>query len=75
MYLRIVWIFLIQKFNCYSMIGSTKSLKARNHILMNETVPHSIPLYIFFLKLGFTPCKAEQPLKGMNLKEKEAQKV
>ena len=28
----------------------------------------------FFLKLGFTPCKAEQPLQGMELQEKEAQK-
>ena len=27
-----------------------------------------------FLKLGFTPCKAEQPLRGMELQEKEAQK-
>ena len=30
-------------------------------------------LKIFF-KLVFTPCKAEQPLRGMELKEKEAQK-
>ena len=27
-----------------------------------------------FLKLAFTPCKAEQPLQGMELQEKEAQK-
>ena len=27
-----------------------------------------------FLKLGFTPCKAEQPLQGMMLQEKQAQK-
>ena len=26
-----------------------------------------------FLKLGFTPCKAEQPLRGMELQEREAQ--
>ena len=30
--------------------------------------------YPFFLKLGFTPCKAEQPLQGMELQEKETQK-
>ena len=24
-----------------------------------------------FFKWGFTPCKAEQPLRGMELKEKE----
>ena len=26
------------------------------------------------IKLGFTPCKAEQPLRVMGLQEKEAQK-
>ena len=26
---------------------------------------------IFFFKLGFTPCKAEQPLRGMELQEKK----
>ena len=26
---------------------------------------------IIFLKLGFTPCKTEQPLPGMKLQEKE----
>ena len=29
---------------------------------------------LFFKKLGFTPYKAEQPLRGMELQEKEAQK-
>ena len=28
---------------------------------------------VFFYNLGFTPCKAEQPLQGMKLQEKEAQ--
>ena len=27
-----------------------------------------------FFKLGFTPCKAEQPLQSMELQEKEARK-
>ena len=33
-------------------------------------------IYHFFLffKLAFTPCKADQPLQGMELQEKEAQK-
>ena len=26
---------------------------------------------IIFLRLGFTPCKIEQPLAGMKLQEKE----
>ena len=29
---------------------------------------------ICFFKLGFTPCKAGQPLQGMELQEKETQK-
>ena len=28
----------------------------------------------FFKKLGFTPCKAEQPLQRMELQGKEAQR-
>ena len=34
----------------------------------------NICLFFFFLKLGFTPCKTEQPLGGTELQEKEAQK-
>ena len=30
-------------------------------------------IYIYIL-IGFTPCKAEQPLRGMKLQRKEAQK-
>ena len=32
------------------------------------------PVLRGFFQLGFTPCKAEQPLRGMELQEKEAQK-
>ena len=36
---------------------------------------NSIPSFNFFKKnIWFTPCKAEQPLRGMDLQEKEAQK-
>ena len=34
----------------------------------------SFSLKLCFLKLGFTPCKTEQPLQGMELQKKEAQK-
>ena len=30
--------------------------------------------FFFFFKLVFTPCKTEQPLRAMELQEKEAQK-
>ena len=33
-----------------------------------------VPVTCIFKKLGFTPCKAEQPLQGMEIQEKEAQK-
>ena len=32
-----------------------------------ETLQNKLSL---FFKLGFTPCKAEQPLQGMELQEK-----
>ena len=31
-------------------------------------------IHIYFFYLGFTPCKAEQLLRGMELQEKEVQK-
>ena len=39
----------------------------------NENKRPALPLHFFF-KLGFTPCKAEQPLQGVKLQEKETQK-
>ena len=30
--------------------------------------------FLFFIKLGFIPCDADQPLQGIELKEKETQK-
>ena len=30
--------------------------------------------FLFFVYLGFTPCKAEQPIQEMELQEKEALK-
>ena len=38
------------------------------------SVKYHIHAKVPFFKLGFTPCKAEQPLRGMELQEKEAQK-
>ena len=43
---------------------------------LKEKVPvntRNTTLNTFFL-LGFTPCEAEQPLRGMELQEKEAHK-
>ena len=30
-----------------------------------------VKFFLFFFKLGFTPCKDEQPLGGMELQEKK----
>ena len=30
---------------------------------------------LIFLKMGFTPCKAEQPLRGMGLQKKKRKKI
>ena len=30
---------------------------------------------LFFFKLGFTPCNAEQPLQGMELQKKKQKKI
>ena len=38
------------------------------------TVLKHFYIFLFFFELGFTPCKAEKPLQGMELQEKEAQK-
>ena len=37
-------------------------------------VERAFSLMNLITKLGFTPCKAEQPLQGMESQEKEAQK-
>ena len=37
-------------------------------------VPPALVYNVYFFKLGFTPCKTEQPLQGMELQEKEVQK-
>ena len=56
-------------------------INALHNILRKAGVSYLLWLYNNFssafmcsFKLGFTPCKAEQPLTGMVLKEKEVQK-
>ena len=50
--------------------------KTRN-ILMNNLINNAYnisvkaALGVFFLKLGFTPCKVTQPLQGMKFQDKE----
>ena len=47
-------------------------LRQKNGFLIKKTCT-MLPLrHIFFKKLGFTPCKGEQPLRSTELQEKEA---
>ena len=42
-------------------------------LLQDLSTLRVVDIYIH-IYMGFTPCKAEQPLQGMELQEKEAQK-
>ena len=55
-------------------IAKTASKKIGALIHSMKLISLEVALYLFFLKLGFTPCKPKQPLQGMQFQEKEAQK-
>ena len=42
--------------------------------IWDKDLPASCPNEILFCYLRFTPCKAEQPLQGIKLQEKESQR-
>ena len=54
-------------------IAKTASKKIGALICSMKFLSPEVALYPFF-QLGFTPCKTEKPLQGMELQEKEAQK-
>ena len=60
-------------------VGMFHSRKSLNSVLLlllvNFVSGFSLDLMHIFFKLGFTSCTAEQSLQGMELQEKEAQKV
>ena len=41
--------------------------------MLSQIIDSSNHSDIYFFKLGFTPCKAEQPLQGIEVQGKEAQ--
>ena len=55
---------------CRCTVSSIFPVQSKNNILFLLRVTHNA----FFFKLGFTPCKAEQPLRGMELQEKKHKK-
>ena len=65
---------MAQEVKKYIYFSETKS----NDPLLIDYIPNVFKFtknfFFFFFKLGFTPCKAEQPLQGMELQEKETQK-
>ena len=56
--------------------GSLETKKKLFRVLGNINDPFSYMFLpkLFFIQLGFTPCKAEQPLQGMELHKRETQK-
>ena len=48
--------------------------KTKIAIQFSSKYENSLINFFFIFLLGFTPCKAEQPLQGMELQEKETQK-
>ena len=54
-------------------LSQTKSKTGNEEIQNSQCTNTNWKKYVF-LKLGFTPCKTGQPLQGMKLQEKEAQK-
>ena len=53
-------------------IAKTASKKIGTLIHSMKFLSLQVALYLFFKKMGFTPCKAKQPLQGMEFQEKEA---
>ena len=47
------------------------SIVVRFHFIVNI---NSLIYIVAFFKLGFSTCKAEEPLQGMELQEKKVQK-
>ena len=47
------------------------------YLLLTYKLLHGkfINIFIFYFQLRFTPCKAEQPLQGMELQEKKHKKI
>ena len=54
--------------------GKIKESTRRFHYFTPVYQKSPYDLQFIFLKLGFTPCKAEQQLQDMELQEKETQK-
>ena len=63
-------------FDTYSILEKRITLKGINLLKLTYLLLIKMDyfdIYSFF-KFGFTPCKAEQPLQGLQLQEKEEEK-
>lgn len=49
--------------------------KIGNYVYLSACPNSFVPLSAPFFRLGFTPCKTEEPLKGMMLQEKGKEKI
>ena len=58
----------------YKREFTTKYQNTKNFNMSQKTRKHPF-IFTIFSKLRFTPCKAEQPLRGIELKEKETKRL
>ena len=59
--------------NIFQSMAKKHQLFLYLHYQNQNLLSHEEP--VFFLLLGFTSCKAEQPLRGMELHEKSTKKI
>ena len=69
----------MKNFYCNLFLQKLNVYTYKSEVLIRlRKIAAAINLFLFFTffncDLGFTPCKAEQPLQGIELQEKEAQK-
>ena len=76
-HLRALWVDLKKgvchgfKYNCFCVCRGSECTPDRNKILITWLKGWD---FFFFFWLGFTPCKAEKLLRGMELQEKKHKK-
>ena len=72
--MQVVWVTSEESIDKYEIVFWKVIAKTCRDFLLEEHCKKLFNLTGIFLKLGFTPCKAEQPLQGMELQEKETVK-
>lgn len=71
-----IFIYIYATFFCLRpyLSNFVPSCKIDNYVYLSACPNSFVPVCPFF-RLGFTPCKTEEPLKGMMLQEKGKEKI